>query len=104
MSLYRVSADVSEKEKAIGGILTWAQGIWLAAGLIIAMLLVWALSNVMPAVLAIIIGLAVGGGIGIPFAFLKVRMMPLLTYLKLRFKFSKQSKQMVNTLRYKQDS
>lgn len=33
--LYKVSADVSEKEKAIGGLITFAQGGWLALGLLL---------------------------------------------------------------------
>lgn len=102
MRLYRVSADTSEKEKVIGGILTGAQGFWLALGLVIAMALTYLLARIMPAILAIILGLAVGGGISIPFAFVKVRMMPLLTYLKMKVRFSRQSKYMINTLRYRQ--
>lgn len=103
MRLYRVSADTSEKEKAIGGLLTWAQGIWLAVGIVVAMLIVYILARFIPPILAIVIGLAIGGGIGIPFAFVKVKMMPLMTYLKLRIQFGRQSKYMINTLRYKQE-
>ena len=33
--LYHVSADTSEKEKIVGGVLTMAQGLWLAGGFLI---------------------------------------------------------------------
>lgn len=33
--LYKVSADTSEKEKAVGGIMTFGQAGWLVLGLLI---------------------------------------------------------------------
>lgn len=102
MRLYRVSADTSEKEKVFGGLLTLAQGVWLAVGVAITLLLAYLLAKVLPAILAIILGLIVGCGIGVPFAFVKVKGHSLLTYLRLKFLFNRQSKYLINTLRYGQ--
>lgn len=104
MSMYRVSADVAEKEKVVGGLLTAAQGGWLALGMGIFMLLTFLLAKIMPPIPAMILGLLVGGGVGVPLAFVKVRSMSLVAYFRLRWRFSKQSKQMINTLRYGQGS
>lgn len=49
--LYRISADTSEKEKAVGGILTFGQAGWLVLGLIVFAAVFIGLSRVIPAVL-----------------------------------------------------
>lgn len=102
MSMYRVSADVAEKEKVVGGLLTAAQGGWLALGMVIFMLLTFLFSKLISPIPAMVLGLLVGGGIGIPLAFIKVRNMSLTAYIRLRWRFNKQSKQMINTLQYGQ--
>lgn len=103
MRMYRVSADTSEKEKAIGGLLTMAQGAWLGAGVAVGLLTIFGLSKVMHPIAAAIIGLLLGGGIAIPFAFVKVKRLPLFQYLMLKREFRHKTGHLINTLRYGKD-
>ena len=68
--VYRIAADMSEKEKAVGGVLTFGQAGWLTLGLIVMAVVFVTLSRAIPAIIALIIGLIPGLGIAIPFAFL----------------------------------
>ena len=101
--LYRISADTSEKEKAVGGILTFGQAGWLDLGLIVFAAVFIGLSRVIPAVLAGIIALAPGLGIALPFAFFKKGELTLTQYLKWRFLFQRKNRYMINTLTYRLD-
>ena len=62
--------------------------------------LVLILSRVLPAIIALIIALPCGLGIGIPFAFYKKEGLSLMEYLILKRGFKKKSKHLVNTLTY----
>lgn len=101
--LYRISADTSEKEKAVGGVLTFGQAGWLVLGLIIFAAVFVGLSRVIPAVLAFIIGLVPGLGIALPFAFFKKGELTLVQYLGWRMKFERKNRNMINTLTYRLD-
>ena len=101
--LYRISADTSEKEKAVGGILTFGQAGCLVLGLIVFAAVFIGLSRVIPAVLAGIIALAPGLGIALPFAFFKKGELTLTQYLKWRFLFQRKNRYMINTLTYRLD-
>lgn len=101
MRLYRVSTDTSEKEKVIGGLLTMGQGLWLGLGLALIMGITFLLANVIGPLFAFIIGLIVGVGVGGGFAFLKIRGLPLATYIRMRLRFNKVSKFLINDLNYK---
>lgn len=103
MRLYRVSTDVSEKEKVIGGLLTLVQGVWLGVGMALFLLISFSLGQIIPPVLAIILGLIVGGAVGGSFAFLKIRRMPLLEYIRLKVAFRSKTKYLINTLNYKKE-
>jgi hypothetical protein len=97
---YRMSADTSEKEKVIGGILTAAQGGWLAlGGGIIAIILV-TLAQIIPAAVALVIALPPGLLVGLSFAFYKKEGLTLFQYITLNHKFKSKSKIMLNTLTY----
>jgi len=98
--LYKVSADVSEKEKAIGGIMTFAQGGWLALGLLLGVGLFLLLRIVLPMFLALILGVlpfAILGGI---FAFYKKGGLPFPTYLVYKNRFKKKTPRLVNDNTY----
>lgn len=69
--LYKVSADVSEKEKAIGGVMTFAQGGWLGLGLLLGVGFFLLLRLIMPLFLALILGVAPFAALGGVFAFTK---------------------------------
>jgi len=93
---YEVPPDTSEKEKAIGGILTFVQFGWLIGGLVIAMLvfLLFYLptrSYILAGIFAVPVAL-----IGVPFAFYKKYEMPLISYLFTKHKFERKTKQLLN--------
>lgn len=101
--LYRITADTSEKEKAVGGMLTFGQAGWLAAGLLLFAIVFVSLSRIIPTVTALVIGLIFGLGLGGPFAFYEKGGLRLAQYLIWRVKFAKKSKHMVNTMTYRLD-
>lgn len=96
--LYKVSADTSEKEKIIGGILTLGQGIWIATGALLTAGIFLSLVNVMPASIAFALGAVPGGLLGGIFAFYQKEELPLMTYLTYKYKFEKKTKYLVNTV------
>ena len=97
---YKVPADVSEKEKVVGGLITAAQAAWLALGFITTAGLFLIFIKIMPSVLAIILALPVGIAIGIPFAFWHKHGLCLKDYLLLRYRFKKKNKHLYNTMTY----
>ena len=98
--VYKVSADMSEKEKAVGGVITFGQAAWLALGFIISAGLFLSLGKILGGVLAAIIAIPPGLAIGVLFAFYKKKQLPLATYLRLKHEFKKKSKQLVNDMAY----
>ena len=93
---YEIPPDTSEKEKAIGGILTFGQFGWLVLGLVIALVVYLVLylltkSNVLSGIFAVPFA-----AIGIPFAFFKKYEMPLLKYLITKKKFKEKTHNLVN--------
>lgn len=99
--MYKVSADTSEKEKAVGGIMTFGQAGWLVLGFLIFAGLFLLLANIkMPVVLAVILSLPPGAVFGCVFAFYKKGGLPLATYLLYQHSFKQKSKVMVNDMVY----
>ena len=93
---YEVPPDTSEKEKAIGGILTFIQFGWLIGGLVIAMLVfllfyVPTRSYLLGGIFAVPVAL-----IGVPFAFYKKYEMSFITFLLTKRKFDSKTKQLLN--------
>lgn len=101
--VYKVSADTSEKEKIIGGVLTLAQGAWCAAGLLIIGGLFFLLITVLPPVAALILAAPPGIAVGLLFAFYRKEDLPLLTYLLCKRRFRRKSKKLPNDLVYRKD-
>lgn len=101
--VYRLAADTNEKEKAVGGVLTFGQAGWIVLGLLIFAAVFVPLAQVLPKSLALIIGLIPGCGIAIPFAFYEKGGLRLSQYLMWRVKFSKKSKHLVNSMTYRID-
>jgi len=98
--LYKVSADTSEKEKAVGGIMTFGQAGWLVLGFLICAALFLLMANILPPVLALILALPPGIAFGCMFAFYKKEGLPLATYILYTRSFKKKSKLLVNDLVY----
>lgn len=94
--MYQIPADVKEKEKVIGGILTMLQFFWLLGGLGLGLcLLVLALAitgSLIVGAVFIIIGVIAS----LPFAFYKKKGLPLFQYLRLKRKLSKKTVVLVN--------
>ena len=93
---YNIPPDTSEKEKAIGGVLTFAQFGWLVGGLVIALivfLIIKVLTNI--TVLSVICAFPFALT-GLPFAFYTKYEMPLLKYLLEKRKFQSKTKQLIN--------
>ena len=96
--VYKVSADMSEKEKAVGGIMTFGQAGWLVLGFMIDAAIFLSLAQVIPPVPALIIAAPPGVIFGCLFAFYQKEGLPLATYLRLKHTFKQQT--MVNDLAY----
>ena len=101
--VYRVASDMSEKEKAVGGILTFGQAGWVVCGLVVGAAVFVGLSRIMPALLALFIGLISAAAIAIPFAFYNKGGLTLVQYLIWRVRFERKSKHLVNTMTYRMD-
>lgn len=101
--LYRIATAADEKEKAVGGVLTFGQAGWLVLGMLVFAVVFVSLAQVMSSGVALFIGLIPGLGIGLPFAFYEKGGLRLSQYLVWRFKFAKKSKTMVNTMTYRID-
>ena len=101
---YRMSADTSEKEKIIGGILTAGQGGWLALGAGIIGIGLVTLSTVVPPMVALVISAPIGLAFGGMFAFYRKEGLTLFRYLTLHHQFRQENKIMLNTMTYGQKS
>lgn len=98
--LYKVSADTSEKEKAVGGIMTFHQAGWLALGLMLSGAGFLILATILPPILGLMLGVPPGVILGCSFAFYQKEGLPLFTYLMYQRSFRRKSKQLVNDLTY----
>ena len=98
--LYKVSADTSEKEKAVGGIMTFGQAGWLVIGFLICAGLFLLLANLISPVIALILGIPPGVIFGCLFAFYKKDELPLFTYMRYKYAFNKRTKTLINDLTY----
>ena len=100
---YKVSADTSEKEKIIGGILTIYQGGWIVLGILIAGCLFFLLNLLLPPVAALILAVIPGGTFAVVFAFHKKEGLPFATCLMYQHAFKKQTGKLINTLTFGKD-
>ena len=98
--LYKVSADISEKEKVIGGILTAMQGVYIGIGILITAFFFYVLQKALPNGVALIIGLFPGILFGYFFAFHKVGGLDFVTYLIYKRDMKKKTKQLQNDYLY----
>ena len=93
---YQVPPSTSEKEKAIGGVLTFAQFGWLILGLLLC-LLVFAIIFLITS--NKVVGIVFGAPfllVGVPFAFYKKYEMSFFSYLKHNHHFKQKTKQLIN--------
>jgi hypothetical protein len=95
MTEFRTPTDISEKEKIVGGILDSQQLLWLALGIGITVGVGLLCSGFMGGV-GFIIGAVIGLPIGICFAFVKPRKMPLMKFIRLKMARRKHIKHLPN--------
>lgn len=95
MAAYNVPPDFSEKEKIVGGILTAAQLICIIAGIAGAALFSFITFSFLGTA-AIIIGVIIFIPLGGVFALLKIKGLPLYTYIRLKQYHKTVTKQMPN--------
>ena len=84
MATYSVPPDFSEKEKIVGGILTAAQLICIIVGIACAALFSIITYHFLKTAASIIIGVIIFIPLGGVFALLKIKGLPLYTYLRLK--------------------
>ena len=93
---YPIPPDTSEKEKAIGGVLTFAQFGWLIGGLVIA-LVVFLIFKVLTNNTVICVICAFPFALlGTPFAFYTKYEMSYFQYLVRNKKFKNKTKKLIN--------
>lgn len=95
---YQVPPSTAEKEKAIGGVLTFAQFGWLMIGVVLCLIIF--LIVFLPTQ-SKVLGIIMGGPfllVGVPFAFITKfdRSMTLFQYLKYNKAFKNKTKQLIN--------
>lgn len=94
---YLIPPDTNEKEKAIGGVLTFFQAGWIAGGAVIG-LIMGAIAYVITQSTPVTIIFAIPGILaGLPFAFYKKYEMPFFTYLRRKKKFNNKPHKLINT-------
>lgn len=102
--IYKMSADVREKEKVVGGVLTIQQTCWLAGGCAIFALLLslFCFKLHWPAIVSILLAAPPGLSFGLIFAFYKKGELTLTQYLMLKHQFKSKEKVLLNTLHYRE--
>lgn len=87
---YSVPPDTREKERIVGGILTWEQTQYFILGVM--------LCAVVFAVISITLDAVIGAILGLPFlatgpvlAFMKLEDMPVVEYYRLRYRYNKKN-------------
>lgn len=101
--MYKVSADTSEKEKIIGGLLTIYQGGWIVLGIFISGGIFFLANVLLPPILALFIAVPPGTVFAVVFAFYKKEQLSFATYLLYQYAFHRKTKKLVNTLAFRQD-
>lgn len=101
--MYKVSADTSEKEKIIGGILTIYQGGWIVLGLFISGGIFFLVNMLFLPIFSLFIAIPPGVAFAVVFAFYKKEQLSFATYLLYRYAFRRKTKRLINTLTYRQD-
>lgn len=94
--MYQIPADVKEKEKVIGGVLTLIQFFWILGGLVFGLLLLVLVLGITGSLIAGAFFLLLGLIASLPFAFYTKKNMPLFKYLKLKRKLKKKTVVLVN--------
>ena len=96
LNIYKMPSDTREKEKAIGGILTLAQGGWIGGGVVSGLMgFVITFTTIESFPFSVFLFL-LGIGFFTPFAFVKVKELSLFEYLRRRIIKSRQNPILLN--------
>lgn len=88
MRSYSVPPDTREKERIVGGILTWEQTQYFILGVILCAIVFVTLSTTLDVILGAILGLPLLAT-GPVLAFMKLAGMPVADYYRLRYRHGK---------------
>lgn len=95
MKKYYIPADMSEKEKIIGGVLTIIQLFWLLVGLVIGAGVFLLTYNFIGPILGLVLAV-IFTAIGLPFAFYTKQDLTFFQFLTLKIKRKKELKELKN--------
>jgi hypothetical protein len=98
---YNVPADVREKEKIIGGLLTLGQFLWIAGGFLLGLA---ALAGIYMTTKTFVLAVPVGimfATTGLPFAFYKKNGVELPVYIIRKIKFNRKTHKLINKRTFK---
>lgn len=95
MSAYNMPPDTSAREKLVGGILDLTQLLFLLAGLAVGFIIGWPLKSAM-GMPGLVIGLVPGLAVGLIFAFLQIKGLSLLSYIRYKKLHKKKTKKLPN--------
>lgn len=94
---YKIPIDSREEEKAIGGVLTFKQFGWIAGGVGVGVLFfTGAYSLFNNSIVAGLLFAIIPIGGALPFAFVKLHDMSLITYIKTKKAFENKSSKLFN--------
>lgn len=93
MRSYSVPPDTREKERIVGGILTWEQTQYFILGVILCAVVFAVFSVTLDAVLGAILGLPLLA-LGPVLAFMRLEDMPVVEYYRLRYRHGKKTLQL----------
>ncbi len=90
---YGVPPDTREKERIVGGILTWEQTQYFILGVILCAIVFATFSAILNTILGAILGLPLLA-VGPVLAFMKREDLPVVDYYRLRYRHNQKSRQM----------
>ena len=94
--MYPVPPDTKEKEKVIGGLLTWTQFFWLLGGAVLGIMLFIIAYVTLSSKIVSILLLLIGFGSSLPFVFFKKHDLTLSKYLYYKHILKKQTGTLIN--------
>ena len=96
---YKVTPDIREKEKIVGGKFTWTQTVFIALALVCGLGLGFLAYTSTESLVLTLLGFVIGAAPFLPFAIItveKMGKMELAKYLFIKFKFQRKQKTFLN--------
>jgi hypothetical protein len=93
MKSYSVPPDTREKERIVGGILTWEQTQYFILGVVLCAIVFVTISATLDSILGVILGLPLLAA-GPVLAFMKLEGIPIMEYYRLRYRHRRKNLQL----------